>query len=134
MDDHTHAGGVVVRQAGDRREFLLVRARRSQAWVFPKGHVEEGESLEQTAVREVGEEAGVDAGVVGEAGVTEFRAGGERVSAIYFVMQYRGETPINEGRERRWCPFDEARDRLTYENLREILDQAEKALESAAAG
>jgi 8-oxo-dGTP pyrophosphatase MutT (NUDIX family) len=128
MDDHTHAGGVVVRQAGGRREFLLVRARRSQAWVFPKGHVEEGESLEQAAVREVGEEAGVDAEVVGEAGVTEFRAGRERVSAIYFVMLYRGETPINEGRKRRWCAFDEARDRLTYENLRPLLDVADRVL------
>ena len=128
MDDHTHAGGVVVRQSGDRREFLLVRARRSQAWVFPKGHVEEGESLEQTAVREVGEEAGVDADVIGEAGVTEFRAGGERVSAIYFVMRYRGETPINEGRKRRWCAFDEARHRLTYDNLKLLLDAADRVL------
>lgn len=128
MTEHTHAGGVVVRQAGDRREFLLVRARRSDAWVFPKGHVEDDEDLEQTAVREVGEEAGVEAEVVRQVGVTEFRAGRERVSAVYFVMRYRGETPINEGRKRRWCDFQEARERLSYDNLREILELAKEAL------
>ena len=54
------AGGVVVNDAGD---VLLIR-HRNGSWVFPKGHIEPGESKVDAAVREVEEEAGVQASVV----------------------------------------------------------------------
>lgn len=50
------AGGVVVKD----NEILLLRNQRGR-WVLPKGHVEEGESLRSAAVREVQEEAGIEA-------------------------------------------------------------------------
>lgn len=56
------AGGVVFNQAG---EVLLLRDRMGY-WVFPKGHVDQGESLEQAAIREVQEETGIQAQVVTE--------------------------------------------------------------------
>jgi 8-oxo-dGTP pyrophosphatase MutT (NUDIX family) len=52
------AGGVVFRRMGDRIEILMIQDRLGR-WTIPKGHVEEGESLEQTAVREVAEETGL---------------------------------------------------------------------------
>jgi diadenosine hexaphosphate hydrolase (ATP-forming) len=54
------AGGVVVNDAGD---VLLIR-HRNGSWVFPKGHIEAGESKVDAAVREVEEEAGVQAVVI----------------------------------------------------------------------
>lgn len=54
------AGGVVLNPRG---EVLLVRYRGG-VWTFPKGHIEAGETLEQTAEREVLEETGVAAQVV----------------------------------------------------------------------
>ena len=54
------AGGVVINEAGD---VLLIR-HRNGSWVFPKGHIESGESKVDAAVREVEEEAGVQATVV----------------------------------------------------------------------
>ena len=51
------AGGVVLNDEG---KVLLIR-HRNGTWVFPKGHVEPGESKVDTAVREVEEEAGVQA-------------------------------------------------------------------------
>ena len=61
----THAGGVVYRLKDKTPELLVVTARRDpSAWVLPKGHVERGESTEQTAVREIFEEAGVTARIV----------------------------------------------------------------------
>jgi diadenosine hexaphosphate hydrolase (ATP-forming) len=54
------AGGVVVNEAG---AVLLIR-HRNGSWVFPKGHIEAGESKVDAAVREVEEEAGVQAVVV----------------------------------------------------------------------
>ena len=46
------AGGVVFRRQSEGIEILLVRSKKDPSiWVFPKGHVETGESLEQTALR-----------------------------------------------------------------------------------
>ena len=56
----THAGGVVFRRRGDKIEYLLVEATKDATeLVLPKGHVEEGEEHNETAVREVHEETGV---------------------------------------------------------------------------
>lgn len=53
------AGGMVFRRTGvDKIDILMIQDRLGR-WTIPKGHVEEGESLEQTAVREVGEETGL---------------------------------------------------------------------------
>ena len=54
------AGGVVINAAG---RVLMIR-HKNGTWVFPKGHIEPGESKTQTAEREVQEEAGVDANVL----------------------------------------------------------------------
>lgn len=53
------AGGMVFRRTGTGSIDILMIQDRLGRWTIPKGHVEEGESLEQTAVREVGEETGL---------------------------------------------------------------------------
>ena len=63
------AGGLVVRDDGDRLAVLLVRAKKDPSvWVFPKGHIEPGESAADAAVREVQEESGVVAELLGPIG------------------------------------------------------------------
>ena len=52
------AGGVVFRIKNGALEFLLLQDVKGR-WSIPKGHVESGETLEQTAVREIGEETGL---------------------------------------------------------------------------
>ncbi len=61
------AGGIVFN--GDR---VLVLKNLKGAWVFPKGHVELGESHEQAALREVQEESGLHARIIGRAGMSSF--------------------------------------------------------------
>lgn len=54
------AGAVAVRTDGPEPRFLVVTARRDPShWIFPKGHVEPGEELDEAALRELEEEAGV---------------------------------------------------------------------------
>lgn len=53
------AGGVVFRVKNGGLEFLLLQDVKGR-WSIPKGHVESGETLEQTAVREIGEETGLN--------------------------------------------------------------------------
>ena len=54
------AGAIAARVRGDDTEFLLVTARKQpDEWIFPKGHIERGETPEDAALRELEEEAAV---------------------------------------------------------------------------
>jgi 8-oxo-dGTP pyrophosphatase MutT (NUDIX family) len=74
------AGGVVFRRVeNDGIEILMIQDRMGR-WTIPKGHVEEGESLEQTALREVAEETGL----------TQFRLG-EKLDKLHFFYRKEGK-------------------------------------------
>jgi len=121
----THAGGVVRRDDDDGARFLLVRASRPPYdWVIPKGHIERGETPEQTAAREVAEEAGVDAVVAQVVGDLRFEARGRRIRVRYFAMRYRGDVRRTETREVRWCSLAECEQMLLFEDAREMVRRA----------
>lgn len=73
------AGGVVFRRLDEKIEILMIQDRLGR-WTIPKGHVEEGESLEQTALREVAEETGL----------TQFRLG-EKLDKLHFFYRKEGK-------------------------------------------
>ncbi len=57
----TSAGAIILREVEGKLKIALAQHQRTpKTWVLPKGHVEEGESLEQAALREIYEEAGLD--------------------------------------------------------------------------
>ena len=123
----THAGGVVVRDDGPSRRFLLVTARRQPGqWVFPKGHIEDGETVEQAAIREVLEEAGVKATVVSPLGASQYKTARELVRAQFFLMRYVSEEQPGEGRRRAWFTAAEAQRALLYEDARLLIAGAAK--------
>jgi 8-oxo-dGTP pyrophosphatase MutT (NUDIX family) len=122
---YSHAGGVVARTLGQKREYLLVESRANRGeWVLPKGHIEPGETPEETAVREVQEEAGVRAVVVAEAGENSYVVGGRNVHVIFFLMRYQGEASPEEDRPRAWCRYEDALRRLRFQDARRVLIQA----------
>jgi ADP-ribose pyrophosphatase YjhB (NUDIX family) len=126
------AGGLVVRDDGDRLAVLLVRAKKDPGvWVFPKGHIEPGESAADAAVREVQEESGVVAELLGAIGSPqEFQSGTEPVSVQYFLMRARSESASSERREKQWFPVDDALRALSFENARQLVRDARSALAS----
>ena len=72
--DETSAGGLVVRKQGDQFEVALIARydrRHRLVWSLPKGHIEQGETAEQTAIREVAEETGIHGDVLAALGRIE---------------------------------------------------------------
>jgi 8-oxo-dGTP diphosphatase len=124
------AGGIVYRGSGRDLSILLVSSKKEAGnWIFPKGHVEEGEDAPAAALRETQEEAGVDGELVGPVGPLEFDWRGKRYLVEYFLIRATAETPDTDGRDKVWLPFDEAIDRLTYEETRHLLREARPLME-----
>jgi 8-oxo-dGTP pyrophosphatase MutT (NUDIX family) len=111
-------------------------------WALPKGQIDDGESGEATAIREVGEETGVRARSLGKLGDVKywFNWRGERVFKVvsFFLLFYESgelgaipEAFRHEVEEARWLPLDEAPKLLAYRGER---DMAVRALERLAEG
>jgi len=117
----THAGGVVFRVRAET-EFLLVTAKQNREhWLYPKGHIEPGETPEACAVREVKEESGVDATIVRVLDDSVLVLPKGRQVIRFFLMRYERDEPAAEGREVAWLPLAAALDRLTFEDTRALL-------------
>ena len=137
--DAVAAGGVVVRGSGDRLEVVLAGRDSDRTWVFPKGTPESGESIAETALREVSEETGLDVEILRPIGQIEywFAVPGQRVHKIvhFFLMRAIGGDIArhdHEYDEVRWVSVDEARRLLTYDTYRDMLDRAIRAPQEAA--
>jgi 8-oxo-dGTP pyrophosphatase MutT (NUDIX family) len=133
------AGGVVLRWIDGEPAVLLIRDPYRN-WGLPKGHLEEGEDARQAAVREVGEETGLDRLEVGPEVATInwfFRRRGTLVHKFctFFLMRStegHAIPEVGEGiTEVVWLPFPAAMERLTYENARETLRAVQALLRSA---
>jgi 8-oxo-dGTP pyrophosphatase MutT (NUDIX family) len=104
---------------------LLVTARRNPGnWIFPKGHVESGETLRAAAVREAREEAGVEGKVVAAAGRMAFEFGDNTYRVTYFVVRTSDVGQEREGRRLRWLKYKQALRRLTFDETRDLLRDA----------
>jgi ADP-ribose pyrophosphatase YjhB (NUDIX family) len=120
------AGAVAVR-LGDKPRYLLVRAKlHSDHWLFPKGHVDEGETVEQAAVRELAEEAGVAGRVLAPLGSSGYAFEGRQIEVQYFFVEPTGRAGAGEpDRDPTWLTYDAAVKRIVFVDLHRILEAAE---------
>jgi 8-oxo-dGTP pyrophosphatase MutT (NUDIX family) len=121
----THAGGIVYRVSGGVK-FLLVGPKKDKPneWVLPKGHIENGEKPEQTAVREVREETGVVARIMCPLKTVEFKANAKTVRVEFYLMELTSETEPKEKRRRSWFSFDDAVSHATHSDIKTLLKEA----------
>ncbi|SRR5260221_5024785 len=130
------AGGVVYRRHESTFEVLICQHSGYHRWVLPKGHIESGEKLEETALREVEEEVGVKAKIVAPIGKPEeyiFTLNGQRVfkKVHYFLMEYVSGSEQDhdfEMEDVRWVSFEQAIELMGYDGARGILQQAKDML------
>lgn len=119
------AGAITFKTVDDSPLILIVRAKKTpQDWIFPKGHIEDGETAEFAAGRELAEEAGVRGKSIGFVGDLEFRSGHEIVQVAYYLFAFVSEVLREEKREIRWCEYDEALNLLTHRSAVELLQKA----------
>lgn len=129
------AGGVIFKD----NLVLIIRnykpERSVDYWGFPKGHIEPGESETEAAIREVKEETGVEVKVIQKIADKEYSAGFNdnneeiRKKVSYYVMEYiSGEVKPQEDElsEAAWISLEEATQKLTFDNDKQILQKAKE--------
>jgi 8-oxo-dGTP pyrophosphatase MutT (NUDIX family) len=144
--DETSAGGLVLDRRGPGANGALIGRldRRGRLlWSLPKGHVERGESEEDTAVREVMEETGIRGAVVGKLGTIDFWfvADGRRIHKTVHHFLLVATDPVHglelsdedvEVSEVAWVPLGEVASRLAYADERRLLERVPDLLAETA--
>jgi 8-oxo-dGTP pyrophosphatase MutT (NUDIX family) len=140
------AGGVVLDRRGPEAHGALIGRldRRGRLlWSLPKGHVEAGETEEDTAVREVMEETGIRGAVVGKLGTIDFWfvADGRRIHKTVHHFLLLATDPVHglelsdedvEVSEVAWVPLTEVASRLAYADERRLLERVPDLLAETA--
>ena len=126
LPDVAEAGAVVVRFDGSGTPlFLVVTAKDNPThWIFPKGHMEKGESPEDAAVREVLEETGIEAKPWAYLETNRFSFNEDTIQVEFYLLRYCRSPGGGEGRTVRWCTYDEALALLSFEDTKTVLRKA----------
>jgi len=119
-------GAVVFRKINDEYRFLLIKNKRSNNWGFPKGHMEKGETREQTAMREVLEETGLRIKIYDNFSYeSQYKIGNkvEKRVDVFLASTEDTQTIIQqeEIEDYIWLKYPEALSTLRFDNDKEIL-------------
>ena len=125
--------GAVLFMSGEPRKYVLVQSASGGHWGFPKGHVENGETERETALREIAEETGVRAAIVdGFREQVEYGLpNGNSKQVVYFAAVYENQELRNPpGEISRIClaAFNEAMDLFSRDDNKRLLANADKWL------
>ena len=125
------SAGAIVFRRNEKIRYLLIQYGRGH-WEFPRGLIEKGESLEDTARREIKEEVGIG-NIKFIPGFKEwikffFKVKGKNIMKIAIFLLAETETKeiklSYEHKDYAWLPYQEAINLLTFKNSKEILKKA----------
>jgi 8-oxo-dGTP pyrophosphatase MutT (NUDIX family) len=125
------AGGIVYRKGERGIEIVICGRSRDGVWGLPKGTPNKGESLEETAVREVSEETGLEVRILDKIGVVEYWFAADGVRYHKWVHHYLmectgGDTSKHDSEYDKveWRPVQDALRTLTFRNEANMLAKA----------
>lgn len=130
MKQEKSCGCIII---NDNKEVLLVHHNKGH-WDFPKGHIEDGETEVQTAIREVKEETNIDVQVNEKYRYTVEYSPKEDVmkEVVFFLAKNINDeknAQLEEVDEVKWFKLDDAVEKITYNTSKEVLMKLKKDLE-----
>jgi 8-oxo-dGTP pyrophosphatase MutT (NUDIX family) len=149
------SGGVVMRRGQDGAELVICHRESEGLWALPKGTPDSDETPEQTAVREVMEETGLEVEITGHVETIKYsflRQPGDRLRYpdikpgqavtfdkevhFYLMRQIGGDVSSHDHEfdEVRWVDFETARKMLTYDNEVRVVEKAVALFEGPSRG
>ena len=139
----TSAGGVVYRRKGETVEIVIISVGEQSRWQLPKGLIDKGETSAEAALREVREEAGIEAEVVELIDKVEYwyysKGSGKRIRfhkyVYFYLLKYRSGNTEDHDREvndARWVDIDTGRTMLAFKGEKEMVSRAKGMIESLA--
>lgn len=134
MDFEKSCGAVIYRKIDGILEFLIISHRNDGHWGFPKGHVEKNESEEETGVREVFEETGLQVALI-----DGFRVSVEYLikqntikEVVYFLAEVHDQVvniEVEEVVDYKWSSLKQTKQLLSYESSKEVLEKAYQSID-----
>jgi bis(5'-nucleosidyl)-tetraphosphatase len=129
MNFEKSCGAVIYRIKDENLEFLSISHRSDGHWSFPKGHVEDNESEEETAIREIYEETGLHVNLIKGFRVSEQYSPkeGTMKEVIFFLAKVEKQSvniQLEEVRDYKWAIFENIKQTLSYESSKDVLEQA----------
>ena len=123
-------GAIIIHKANvDNYKVLLVKNHNGRYWSFPKGHVEKGETEEETAIREIKEETGLDVEIVDSfREVSDYCPFGRIKKRVVFFMAQTFSTDVKVQKEEIdsyiWVDLNDVHNKCTYDNDLRVIKKA----------
>ncbi|HAZ09659.1 MAG: hypothetical protein A2047_03510 [Omnitrophica bacterium GWA2_41_15] len=138
MNKEFSAGAVIFKKESANIFFLIIYSSRNKIWGFPKGHLEQGETAKEAAIREIKEEVGFEnlhfidgfkEKVMYETTSKRPPFKGEKIEkyVTYFLCEIKNQDIIVDGREitdYKFLPLDKAERMIRFRNLAILLRRA----------
>lgn len=126
-------GGIIFYKTKQNTKILLVKNNNGRYWSFPKGHIENGETEQETAIREIKEETGLDVTLVSDfREISEYCPFGKiRKRVVFFLARaFTDNVKIQEEEidSYIWVDLQQARKLCSYDNDLRIIEKAETTI------
>lgn len=128
MKKEKSCGAVVIKKENDELKFLIIR-QTDGYWGFPKGHVEENETEEETSIREIKEETNIDVEIDNKFRkvITYSPKEGVTKDVVFFIGKATSDDlkiDPNELLEAKWVNNKDAKDYFKYQETIDVYEEA----------